>query len=62
MRKKKNSQISNIARSFVNGHIKDYGKVSSITIDSVKKNIILNLILNGEKQRIMVRIHSVIWL
>ena len=57
-RNNKNSQISKIAISFVNARIKDYGKVSSLTIDTVNKNILLKIFLIGEKQNITVSIEK----
>jgi hypothetical protein len=58
MNKGKDLTISKALKFFINGKIKNYGKVGKIDIDSTQKTIDMELALKGETDSISVNISN----
>ncbi len=54
----KNAAISLLAKNFINNKIKEYGEMVDLHIDSVQKNIDLDILLKGEKESISIHIEK----
>ncbi|MFZ5518873.1 MAG: hypothetical protein ACOY90_19740 [Candidatus Zhuqueibacterota bacterium] len=56
LRNWKNSAIAAPAMKFVNDMLNDYGEMVDLTIDSLNKNIKVEVLLKGEKETIFLTI------
>ncbi len=54
----KNSVISVLAKKYIDNEIKEYGRIVNLQIDSKNKNILLEVLLKGEKENINIKIES----
>ncbi len=54
----KNSGLAELAKKFINNQIEEYGRMVNLQIDSKNNNILLEVLLKGEKESIKIKIEG----
>ncbi len=56
LKKMKDAALSKGAKAAINHYIKEYGKMLKLTLDSEHKSIEVEVLLDGEKEPLLVRV------